>query len=96
MQHIVPYTLQQNGVVEIKNRTFKKNSCIIQSKGLSLHYWEKEIHYENYIVNHTYTKDLSIITPKKTWSNIKLDVSHFCIFVSVSWAHIPHGKKITA
>ena len=36
-QHIVPYTPQQNGVAERKNRTLKEMaSCMIQSKGLSL------------------------------------------------------------
>jgi transposase InsO family protein len=34
MQHIVPYTPQQNGVAERKNRTLKEMSnCMIQSKG---------------------------------------------------------------
>jgi transposase InsO family protein len=40
MQHIIPYTQQQNGVAEIKNRTLKEMAnCMIQSKGLSLKYW---------------------------------------------------------
>ena len=38
-QHTVPYTPQQNGVVEWKNRTLKKMAnCMIQSKGLSLQF----------------------------------------------------------
>jgi hypothetical protein len=37
MQHIVPYTPQQNGVAERKNHTLKEMAnCMIQSKGLSL------------------------------------------------------------
>jgi transposase InsO family protein len=44
MQHIVPYTPQQNGVVERKNRTLKEMAnCMIQSNGLSLKYWVKAI-----------------------------------------------------
>jgi transposase InsO family protein len=39
MQHTVPYTPQQNGVAERKNRTLKEMAnCMIQSKGLSLKY----------------------------------------------------------
>jgi hypothetical protein len=39
MQHMVPYTTQQNGVVERKRRTLKEMAnCMIQSKGLSLKY----------------------------------------------------------
>jgi transposase InsO family protein len=37
MQQTIPYTPQQNGVVERKNRTLKEMAnCMIQSKGLSL------------------------------------------------------------
>jgi transposase InsO family protein len=39
MQHIVPYTPQQNGVVERKNHTLKEMvNCMIQYKILNLHY----------------------------------------------------------
>jgi hypothetical protein len=62
MQHIVPYTPQQNGVAKRKNHTLKEMaSCMIHSKGLSLHYWAKSINY----VNRTLTKALKNITPKE-------------------------------
>ena len=80
-QHIVPYTPQQNGVAKRKNHTFKEMAhCMIQAKGLSLQFWAEAINCENYIVNHTPTKDLQGITPEETWSKIKPDVSHFCVF----------------
>ena len=48
-QHNVPYTPQQNGVVEQKNRTLKEiANCMIQSKGLSLQFWDEAINCENY------------------------------------------------
>jgi hypothetical protein len=68
-------------------------NCMIQSKGLSLHYWEKVINCENYIVNHTPTKDLKNIKWEEAWNTIKPDVSHFSVFGSVAWAHIP-GEKM--
>jgi hypothetical protein len=72
MQHIVPYTPQQNGVAKRKNHTLKEmTNCMIQSKGLSPHFWVEAINCENYIVNHTPTKDLKDITPKEAWSKIK-------------------------
>jgi hypothetical protein len=94
MQHSVPYTPQQNGVAKRKNRTLKEmTNCMIQSKGLSLKYWAEAINCENYIVNHTTTKALKNITLEEVWTKIKPDVSHFCVFDSIAWAHIPDEKR---
>jgi hypothetical protein len=94
MQHTVPYTPQQNGVAERKNHTLKEMAnCMIQSKGLSLKYWVEAIKCENYIVNHTLTKDLKNITLEEAWTKIKLDVSHFHVFGSITWAQIPDEKR---
>jgi hypothetical protein len=70
-------------------------NCMIQSKGLSLKYWEKSINCENYIVNLTPTKALKNITPEEAWTKIKLDVTHFHVFGSITWAHIPDEKRKT-
>jgi hypothetical protein len=43
-------------------------------------------------VNCTPTNVLKNITPKEPWSSIKLDVSHFHVFGSEAWAHIPNEK----
>ena len=73
MQHIVPYTPQQNGVAKRKNRTLKEMAnCIIQSKGLSLKYWAEAINYANYIVNRTPTKALKNITLEEAWTKLNL------------------------
>jgi hypothetical protein len=94
MQHIVPYTPQQNGVAERKSCTLKEMAnCMIQSKGLSLKYWAEAINCVNYIVNRTPTKALKNITPEEAWTKIKLDVSHFCVFGSIAWAHILDEKR---
>jgi transposase InsO family protein len=93
MQHIVPYAPQQNGVVERKNHTLKKMAnCMIESKGLSLKYWVEAINYANYIENRTPTKALKNITPGEAWTKIKPNVSHFHVFSSIAWAHIPDEK----
>jgi len=90
MQHVITYTPQQNGVDEKKNHTLKEMvNCMLQSKGISLNFWVEEINYENYIIDHTPTKVLKNITPEEAWSSIKPDVSHFHVFGSEAWAHIP-------
>ena len=66
---------------------------MIQPKGLSLQYWAKAINCANYIVNCTPTKVLQGITSEEAWSKIKPDVSHFRVFGSEAWAHIPDEKK---
>jgi transposase InsO family protein len=61
MQHIVPYTPQQNGVVERKNHSLKEMAnCMIPSKGLNLHYWAEAINCANSIVNRSPTKALKV------------------------------------
>ena len=93
MQHIVPYTLQQNGVAERNNCTLKEmTNCMLQSKGLSLCFWEEAINCANYIVNRTSTKALKNITLEEAWSSIKLDVSYFCELGSEAWDHILDEK----
>jgi hypothetical protein len=94
MQHTIPYTPQQNGVGERKNHALKEMAnCMIQSKGLSLKYWVEAINCENYIVNHTPTKTLKNITLEEAWTKIKPDVSHFRVFGSIAWTHIPDEKR---
>ena len=44
------------------------------------------------IINHTPAKVLKNITPEEAWSSIKPDVSHFRVFQSGAWAHIPDEK----
>jgi hypothetical protein len=66
---------------------------MIQSKGLSSHFWAKAINFANYIVNHTLTKYLKDIIPKEAWSNVKPNVSHFCVFGNEAWDHILDNVK---
>ena len=45
-------------------------NCMLQSKGLSLNFWEEAINCENYMVNFTPTKVLNNITPKKNGAQL--------------------------
>jgi hypothetical protein len=39
------------------------------------------------------TKALKNITLEEAWTKIKPDASHFCVFGSITWVHIPDEKR---
>jgi hypothetical protein len=55
----------------------------------------ESINCANYIVNHTPTKALKIITPEEAWTKVRPDVKHFHLFGSEAWAYIPYEKRKT-
>ena len=51
-QHTVPYTLQQNGVVERKKRSLKEMaSCMLHAKSLPQRLWAEALSCATYIQN---------------------------------------------
>ena len=94
MQHSIPYTSQQNGVAERKNRSLKEMAtCMMEAKTLPPKYWAEAIKYVAYIQNRVPHKQLDGMTPFKAWSGHKPDVTHFRIFGSRAWARIPIEKR---
>ena len=60
----MPYTPQQNGVVERKNTTFMEMArCMLKSKNLPNIFWLDAMMCANYVPNKTPTKALKTITP---------------------------------
>ena len=52
MQHFVPYTPQQNGVVERKNKALKEmETCMMDEKDLSPKIWFEAINCDEYFHN---------------------------------------------
>jgi len=94
LQYTVPYTPQQNGVVERKNRSLKEMaSCMLHAKSLPHKLWAKELSCATYIQNrspHRFVKDQ---TPFEAWSGTKPEVTHFCVFGARPWVKIPSKKR---
>jgi transposase InsO family protein len=83
LQHTVPYTPQQNGVAERKNRSLKEMAnCMLQSKSLAPKLWDEAINCAAYIQNCIPHKALKGTTPFECWIRKKPKVSHFRIFGS--------------
>jgi hypothetical protein len=94
LQHIVPYTLQQNGVVEQKNRSLKEmSSCMIHAKSLPQILWVGELNCATYIQNKYAHISIKDKTPYEAWSGLKPEVTHFRIFGARAWARIPSENQ---
>ena len=94
MQHLVPYTPQQNGVAKRKNRALKEmETCMLEAKDLNPKIWDKAIKCDAYIQNRSPHKFLDGKTPYEFWFGHKPNISHFRVFGSKSWARIPPEKR---
>ena len=94
MYHSVPYTPQQNGVVERKNRALKEMAtCMIEAKDLSPKLWDEGINCVAYIQNRSLHKSVCGKTPYEAWFGHNPNISHFRIFGSRAWARIPSEKR---
>ena len=89
-----PYSPQQNGVVERKNRTII--SCIrsiLKEKKFPLELWAEVVNTCVYVLNRSYTKSLKDETPYEKWSGRKPSVDHLRVFGSV--VHVKTTRKVS-
>jgi len=54
-----------------------------------LQYWDKAFMYAIHIRSLTLISGLKDIVPYEAWTGHKPNISHFCIFGSLGWAHVP-------
>jgi len=76
-----PYTPQQNGVVERRNRTVVEMArCLLKSKGVPGEFWGEAVTTAVYLLNRAQTKSLQGRTPYEAWYNKKPRVHHLRTF----------------
>jgi transposase InsO family protein len=78
LQHTVPYTPQQNGVVERKNISLKEmTSCMLHARSLPSKLWVEALNCVAYIQNRSPHRSVEDMTPFEAWTGDKPDVTHF-------------------
>jgi hypothetical protein len=94
LQHTIPYTPQQNGVAEWKNRSLKEMASYMwHAKPLPQRLWAEALNCATYIQNRCLHRSVKDKTPYEAWSSLKPEVTHFLIFGSRAWARIPSEKR---
>jgi len=85
-----PYSPQQNGIAERKNRTIMDMvRSMLRSKNLPKEFWAEAVQCAVYVQNRCPHSGLEDRTPQEAWSGQKPTVSHFRVFGSIAYAHVP-------
>ncbi|XP_010422526.1 PREDICTED: uncharacterized protein LOC104707795 [Camelina sativa] len=89
-----PYTPQQNGVAERKNRHLMEVALSIMfHKHVPKRYWEDALMTACYLINRTPTKVLQDISPFEVLNQIKPSLNHLRVFGCVCFFLIPGEQR---
>ncbi|MCO5574939.1 hypothetical protein L7F22_028734 [Adiantum nelumboides] len=93
-QCTMPYTPQQNGVAERKNRSLMEMArCMLKAKSLPHKLWMEVVACAAHVLNRCPTCALKTITPYESWYDKKPSVSYLCVFGCLAYAHIPQQLR---
>ncbi|MCO5594985.1 hypothetical protein L7F22_049020 [Adiantum nelumboides] len=93
-QCTMPYTPQQNGVAERKNRSLMEMArCMLKAKSLPHKLWMEAVACAAHVFNRCPTRALKAITPYKSWYDRKPSVNYLRVFGCLAYAHIPQQLR---
>ncbi|KAK1419880.1 hypothetical protein QVD17_29300 [Tagetes erecta] len=96
-QLTAPYTPQQNGVVERRNRTIlEMTRSIMKAKKVPNYMWGEGVRHATYLINRVPTRALTNKTPYEVFKGRKPNLSHIRVFGCVAYMKItkPNPKKL--
>lgn len=92
-----PYTPQQNGVVERRNRTMMEMTrSIMKHMHMPNYLWGEAIRHSTYLLNRISTRAVKDKTPYEVYRDKKPNIDHLRIFGCIEYAKIekPHLQKL--
>lgn len=89
-QFTAPYTPQQNGVVERRNRIIVAMvRSLLKTMDLPLYLWGEAVRHSVYILNRLPTRALTEKTPFEVWTGNKPNLDFLKVFGCVSYMKVP-------
>ena len=93
-QLIVLYSPEQNGVAERKNRSIVGSTiAMLHDQSLPFFLWAEACCTIVYILNRSPHHSMGNMRPEECFTGKKPEVSHFHIFGSLTYSHVPSEKR---
>lgn len=92
-QFTAPYSPQQNGVAERRNRYLKEMTmCMLLDAGLDAKYWGEAVLTATYLQNRLPSRSIGM-SPFERWYGRKPSFEHLKVFGSEAWVQIPAERR---
>ncbi|GJZ25712.1 zinc finger, CCHC-type containing protein [Tanacetum coccineum] len=92
-QLTAPYSPQQNGVVERRNRTIMSTTrCMMKATNMPQNFWAEAVRHAIYILNSVPTKALEDITPYEAIKRRKPNLEKLRVFGCIAYAKVPSQR----
>nr|GEY64804.1 ribonuclease H-like domain, reverse transcriptase, RNA-dependent DNA polymerase [Tanacetum cinerariifolium] len=92
-QLTAPYSPQQNGVVERRNRTIMSiTRCMMKATNMPQNFWAEAVRHTIYILNSVPTKALEDITQYEAFKQRKPNLENLRVFGCIAYAKVPSQR----